>query len=116
MNERGFARPFPGTDTVMSAQPGNRAALSARQRHRHGNSPAAWATVTLVLLCQVGCGLAVVLARPGLFWAFLAAMVVSIGVGRLLSMAGFGAMPTYRQTEPLDSSAEGPDLSADRGS
>jgi hypothetical protein len=83
----------------------------ARPRYRHGNSPAAWATVTLVMLCQVGCGIAVVIARPVLFWTFVVAMVVSIGIGKLLSMAGFGAMPSYRQTEPLDSSLEGPDIS-----
>lgn len=91
------------------------ASRQARPRYRHGNSPAAWITVALVLLAQVGCGVAVVLAEPVLFWVFVVAMVLAVALGKVLSMAGFGAMPTYTQTEPADSSLEGPDLGPGRG-
>jgi hypothetical protein len=56
----------------------------------HGNTTAAWVTVTVVLLGAVVSSIAVVVARPWLFWVGLGVVVIGVVVGRVLKMLGFG--------------------------
>ena len=56
----------------------------------HGHTVAAWVTVGFVLLGAVVSSVAVVLARPWLFWVGLGVVLVGVILGRVLKMLGFG--------------------------
>ena len=56
----------------------------------HGHTTAAWVTVSVVMLGAVMSAVAVVAARPLLFWVGLAVIMVGLVVGRLLKMSGLG--------------------------
>ncbi|MEQ4206072.1 HGxxPAAW family protein [Actinopolymorpha sp. B9G3] len=57
----------------------------------HGNSPAAWTTVTIIFLGSVVAGVAVVMAE---WWLFFVGAVgvplVGLVIGKILSSAGLG--------------------------
>lgn len=78
--------------------------------HHHGNSIAAWTTVSIVIVGFLLSGVAVIVAIPPLFWVGLVIAAVGVVSGKVLSMAGYGAMPSYRTEEPTSTSLEGPDL------
>ena len=56
----------------------------------HGHTTAAWVTVSVVMFGAVVSAVAVVAAKPWLFWVGLAVIVVGLLVGRLLKMLGLG--------------------------
>ncbi|HEY3437065.1 MAG TPA: HGxxPAAW family protein [Actinotalea sp.] len=56
----------------------------------HGNTVASWVTVCGVLLGAIVSAVAVVAARPWLFFTGLGVVVVALIVGRVLKMLGFG--------------------------
>ena len=64
--------------------------MSQTRRSHHGNTPAAWTTVTIAFLAFVVGGIGVVVGSGGLFWAGVALLVVSGVVGKLMQMAGYG--------------------------
>ncbi|MCU1432156.1 MAG: hypothetical protein JWP95_1261 [Actinotalea sp.] len=72
----------------------------------HGHTTAAWVTVGMVLLGSTISSVAVVLARPWLFWAGLGVVLVGVVVGRVLKMLGFGqpAQGSAAKGEPHRSS------------
>lgn len=76
----------------------------------HGHTVAAWMTVTVVLVGFSTSGIAVVAAEPVVFWLGLGVAALGVLAGRLLSMAGLGALPSYEEQAPKDTSLEGPDL------
>ena len=78
-------------------------------RSEHGHSVAAWNTVSLVILGVLIGGIGVWLASPVWFCIGVATVVGSWGVGAVLSVLGFGAVPSYSVESPADSPAEGPD-------
>jgi len=60
----------------------------------HGQTPAAWTTVILIMLAFVIGTLAVVLANWPLFWVGgVGLAVVGLIVGKVMKMMGLGAAP-----------------------
>jgi len=56
----------------------------------HGNTPAAWTTVAIIVIAFIVGTLAIVLANWTMFWIGVALLVVGAVVGKVLSMMGFG--------------------------
>ncbi|MGH3365883.1 MAG: HGxxPAAW family protein [Nocardioidaceae bacterium] len=58
----------------------------------HGSTPAAWVTISLVLVAFVVGGLALVLEPINwvMFWVGVALFPVSLVVGKVMSAAGLG--------------------------
>ncbi|MCB0916395.1 MAG: hypothetical protein KDC23_11925 [Actinobacteria bacterium] len=76
--------------------------MSEEVHDNHGQTPAAWTAVTIIMVAfAVGC-LAVVLAMPWLFWVSVVFVFVGIGVGKVMSMMGYGAKP---EESPAEQSA-----------
>jgi hypothetical protein len=76
--------------------------MAEHEHHEdHGHSVAAWSGVTIILIGSAVASLAVVLARPFLFWVGIAVCLVGAVAGKVLGMAGYGAkdVPRPEQTE-----------------
>jgi hypothetical protein len=76
--------------------------MAEHEHHEdHGHSVAAWSGVTIILVGSAVAALAVVLARPVLFWIGIGVCLVGAVAGKVLGMAGYGAkdVPKPRQTE-----------------
>jgi hypothetical protein len=58
--------------------------------HNHGNSVAAWAAVSVITLGFLLGAAAFPLGSPVLFWVGVVVAVLGVGVGKVLSMMGFG--------------------------
>ncbi len=56
----------------------------------HGNSPAAWSAVLVMILGAAVSSVAFCLASPVLFWAGIAVMFLGLGVGYVMKKAGYG--------------------------
>ena len=56
----------------------------------HGNSPAAWVAVTIMLIAFAGGTLAFWFDVPWLVWAFAGLIVVGAIVGGILAKLGYG--------------------------
>ena len=80
----------------------------------HGNSPAAWTAVAVMIAGSVVCALAFPLTSPALFAAGLVVMVLGLAVGKVMAMAGYGALPSYETQEPNPTSLEGATLGDDQ--
>lgn len=65
----------------------------SKKRSHHGNTPAAWTTVTLAFLAFVVGGVGILMASATVFWAGVILFVVSGVVGKLMQMAGYGQYP-----------------------
>lgn len=65
----------------------------SNKRSHHGNTPAAWVTVTLAFLAFVVGGAGILMASATVFWSGVALFVVSGIVGKLMQMAGYGQRP-----------------------
>ncbi len=57
----------------------------------HGNTPAAWATVTLLLVGFVVAGMGLVLFSWVTFWIGVAFAPIALVVGKVMQMRGLGA-------------------------
>ena len=68
----------------------------------HGNTPAAWTTVTIVMVAFFLGTLAVVIANWPLFWVSVGLLVVAVIVGKIMAMAGLGFtfIPEFAVTMP----------------
>ena len=64
--------------------------MSQTKRSHHGNTPAAWTTVILVILAFAVSGTAVWVGNVVMFWAGVVIAVVAVVVGKLMQMAGLG--------------------------
>ena len=78
--------------------------------HEHGHTVAAWTTVAVVLVGFMISGLAIVFAQPLAFWLGIVVAGLGVVVGKLLSMAGLGAVPSYSVQAPAETDLEGPEL------
>jgi hypothetical protein len=56
----------------------------------HGRTPAAWVTVSVVVLGGLLSSAAVVVALPWLFWVGIGVIVIGVVLGQVLRMLGFG--------------------------
>ena len=57
----------------------------------HGSTPAAWTTVTIIMISFVVGALGVALATPWLFWVGVVGIVIGLVVGKVMQMMGMGA-------------------------
>jgi hypothetical protein len=62
----------------------------------HGNTPAAWTGVTLMLVGFVVGGIGLVISSMLLFWIGVALQPIGIIVGKVMSVMGMGAEPAQR--------------------
>jgi phosphatidylglycerophosphate synthase len=61
----------------------------------HGNTPAAWTAVSIMMVGFVVGAFAVVAAAVWLFWVGVAIIIVGAVSGKVLAMMGLGAPPGY---------------------
>ena len=64
--------------------------MSQTKRSSHGNTPAAWTTVTIAFIAFVVGGAGVLVANSTLFWTGVGLFVLSGIVGKVLQLAGLG--------------------------
>ncbi len=64
----------------------------------HGRTPAAWITVTIMLIAFLVGTFGVVLAQMWIFWLGVALLIIGAIVGKILSMMGFGQYPRNAST------------------
>jgi hypothetical protein len=57
----------------------------------HGSTPAAWTSVTIIMVAFLVGGIGVVAAQPWLFWVGVGLVVVGLIVGKVMQMMGMGA-------------------------
>lgn len=57
----------------------------------HGNTPAAWTTVTIALLSFVVAGIGLMVSSMPMFWIGVALTPLALVVGVAMSRAGYGA-------------------------
>lgn len=62
----------------------------------HGNTPAAWTAVTIVLVGFCVGGLGLVVGSWAMFWIGVALAPVGAIVGKVMSSMGMGAEPANR--------------------
>lgn len=75
---------------TQSSGPGERPALPPAPPANHGNTRAAWVTVTVIMIGALVAALAVVAAQPWLFWVGLGIAALGLVVGRVMRWLGFG--------------------------
>ena len=59
----------------------------------HGNTPAAWTGVTIILLGFIVGGIGLVISSMVLFWVGAALLPVGAIAGKVMAMMGMGAEP-----------------------
>ncbi len=57
----------------------------------HGNTPAAWTGVTIILIGFIVGGIGLVVSSMLLFWVGVALVPVALIVGKIMQMMGMGA-------------------------
>ena len=62
----------------------------------HGNTPAAWTGVTIMLIGFIVGGLGLVIDNMTLFWVGVALQPIGIVAGKVMAMMGMGAEPVDR--------------------
>ena len=62
----------------------------------HGNTPAAWTGVTLMLIGFVVGGIGLVISSMLLFWVGVALQPIGLVVGMIMAKMGMGAAPVNR--------------------
>ncbi|NKX49492.1 hypothetical protein HER39_02625 [Arthrobacter deserti] len=56
----------------------------------HGNSPAAWTCVLIMLVGSVAAAVGFIIASHLVFWSSVAVMVIGLIVGGIMRKAGYG--------------------------
>jgi len=62
----------------------------------HGNTPAAWTSVTIMFVGFLISGLALPFSLPWLFFVGLGVVVIGAVVGKVMQMMGMGSTVTYK--------------------
>ena len=65
----------------------------------HGNTPAAWTGVTLILVGFVVGGLGLILDNWLVFWIGVALVPVAMIIGKIMQRMGMGAEPLVEQRD-----------------
>lgn len=65
--------------------------MSKDVHDNHGQTPAAWTAVIIIMIAFFLGTFAVVIAQPWLFWVSVGLIVVGVVVGQVMSMMGYGA-------------------------
>ena len=64
----------------------------------HGNTPAAWTAVVVILLGFIVGGVGLVIDNMLVFWVGVALVPVGVIVGKVMSTMGMGAEPVKQQS------------------
>ena len=67
--------------------------MSDEHHDNHGQTPAAWTTVIIIMLASVVATVGVVVGSWPMFWVGIALVVVGAVVGKVMAMAGMGKQP-----------------------
>lgn len=78
--------------------------------HSHGNTPAAWTAVGVMIAGSIVCAASFFLDAPWVFFVGLGIVVLGLVVGKLMAMAGLGSLPSYNVEEPYPTKFEGPTM------
>jgi hypothetical protein len=62
----------------------------------HGNTPAAWTGVTIILIGFLVGGIGLVISSWTLFWVGVALFPIGLIVGKIMQKMGLGAEPVGR--------------------
>lgn len=65
--------------------------MSKDVHDNHGQTPAAWTAVIIIMFAFFLGTFAVIIAQPWLFWVSVGLIVVGVIVGQVMSMMGYGA-------------------------
>jgi hypothetical protein len=60
----------------------------------HGNTPAAWTGVTIMLLGFIVGGIGLVIGSMAMFWVGVALQPVGLAAGKIMQVMGLGAEQT----------------------
>ena len=63
------------------------------QHDNHGQTPAAWTAVIIIVVAFIIGTVAVVIGNWPLFWAGVALVLIGAVTGKVMAMAGMGAKP-----------------------
>ncbi len=94
----------PAADRPATATPGEH---PPNTPHSHGNTPAAWTCVGIMIVGTIVSAISFFVIQPWLFFVGLGIVVLGLVVGKLMSMAGLGSLPSYTVEEPFPTSLEG---------
>ena len=61
--------------------------------NHHGNTPAAWTAVLIMIVGFLVGTIGVMVAKPWLFWVGIALLAVGAIVGKVMAMMGMGKQP-----------------------
>jgi uncharacterized membrane protein len=76
--------------TTVSASKATETVASHSDAIGHGNSPAAWTCVIIMLVGALVSSIAFVIANATIFWAGIVVMVVGLLAGWAMRKAGYG--------------------------
>jgi len=65
--------------------------MSSDVHDNHGQTPAAWTAVSIIIFAFFLGTFAVIIAQPWLFWVSVGLVAVGAIVGQVMSMMGYGA-------------------------
>lgn len=81
--------------------------MSNAVHDNHGQTPAAWTAVIIIIIAFCLGSFAVVIAAPWLFWVSVGLIVVGMIVGKVMSMMGLGAAPEDADAPAVSETARG---------
>jgi uncharacterized membrane protein len=81
------------------------AATMAAEHEDHGNTPAAWTTVIMLIIGSTVIGVGMMLANIPVVIGGVVVCVVGVIAGKLLAMAGFGKQVSDAEPAPTEASA-----------
>ncbi len=78
----------------------------AHEHDNHGQTPAAWTTVTILMVASVVGAIGIVGHNYTLFWVGVGLCVVGLVVGKIMQLMGMGQAPKQRPEVNATSVAE----------
>ncbi|HLR96099.1 MAG TPA: HGxxPAAW family protein [Jiangellaceae bacterium] len=78
---------------------GNGVLIVDDHAHNHGNTPAAWTAVAIILIAVAVGSYAVLVGNWPVFWIGVGLVVVGAIVGKVMSMMGYGGQTVRSQPE-----------------
>jgi hypothetical protein len=78
----------------------------ATEHDNHGQTPAAWTTVTILMIASVVGAIGIVSHNYTLFWVGIGMVVVGLIVGKIMQMMGMGQAPKQRPDATAVNSVE----------
>jgi hypothetical protein len=69
----------------------------------HGQTPAAWTAVTIMIIAFLVGGLGLILGISWMFWSSFGIFILGVVVGKVMQMAGLGAVPARNASASVES-------------